>query len=162
MLIDIQRQGIIKRKYEFKLRDELIGTLGYQRFFSKQAVMQWADQNWSACRKGVFRRKVVMQQTGGEALSFNFNVKMGKMVPVTYQDQQYFFRKNGILNTTYSWINSADRELMEFRKLRKRNPEIIVSLSFQDDPHMMWLAFLGWFFIICTKEDQAAAVAAAG
>lgn len=152
-----------KRTYELMAGDQALATLAQPSLWRESRVGQSAEGAWTFARMGVWRPRIVIADanTGAEVASLERSAWSGKGTLTLPDGRGFAWRSGNMWQSKWVWLDEAGQPVMRFRQFGVVKTRCGVTIdSSSAEPHLMLLAMLGWFLMLVSQADAAAATSA--
>jgi hypothetical protein len=154
----------LRREYQLKNGDELVGRLRFEKSYGSLALAEVASQNWTFKRQGFLHPRVTVRTPNSEIDFAVFRPNWSGSGVVEFSDgRQIHWRCNSFWRSEWAFVQGEDRQLLRFKQ-HEGFLKISARLEFDSAgaaPDLPMLAALGWYLMLLTAEDAAVAVSAA-
>lgn len=153
-----------KRTYELSADIQTLATLYQPSIWSQARIGVAADRRWHFTRVGVLRQQIVIADadTGAEFARMARSDWTGNSILTLSDGRRYSWRSANIWRTKWTWRNEADQPLLHFRQFGAVRLHCAITVEPQavSDPHLVFLATLGWYLMLLTYHDMVVATTA--
>jgi hypothetical protein len=152
------------REHKLRAGDTVLARLVRPSLWRERRIGTAANGSWAFARAGFWRTRVVVtdQQSGAEVASLARSGWSGKGTLALPDGRQYRWRNGNLWGSKWAWLDGADQPLMRFKQSGafKVRCAVIIEPPAAGDPHLTLLAMLGWYLMLLTQADAAAASSA--
>jgi hypothetical protein len=152
---------VMGREYELKDGDEALGQMQFESAFGSLASAEVASQSFTLKREGFLSPRVTVRAPGSEANLVVFHPKWTGGGMAEFADgRQIQWRHTSFWGSEWSFLAEDNHALMRFQQhmgLLKFSAELAIEPADVALPEVPLLVALGWYLMILTAQDAAAA-----
>jgi hypothetical protein len=155
----------MRREYQLSNGDELVGWLRFEKFSGSLATAEVASQNWTFKREGFLHPRVTVRAQNSEVNLAVFHPSWSGGGVVEFPDgRQIRWRHASFWRSEWAFVQGEDRQLLLFKQ---HEGFLKISARLECDPAnaaglgLPLLAALGWYLMLLTAQDSAAAASVA-
>lgn len=158
--VAVQKPDFWKRNYEFRANSSNLATLSYPKFYGDCAVGKSQRNSWKFSTKGFWKTFLISKSDNNPSQDLTIPCKLSYKLKFSPSPKETFqLEKKGWWKTTWTW-KLNDKVFMEFTSnAYSRKNRGTITMHYDKHPLNEWLLLLGWY-IIMRSEMQAAAAAA--
>ena len=154
----------MRREYQLQNGDELVGQLRFEKSYGSLATAEVASQNWTFKREGFLHPRVTVRAQNSDLNLAVFHPSWSGGGVVEFPDgRQIRWRHASFWRSEWAFVQGEDRQLLLFKQ---HEGFLKISARLEWDsvnaaaPDLPLLAALGWYLMILTAQDSAAAAVA--
>ncbi len=156
----------MRREYQLKNGDELVGRLYFEKSCGSLATAEIASQNWTFKREGFLHPRVTVRAPNSDANLAVFHPNWSGSGVVEFPDgRQIHWRHTSFWRSEWAFVQGAERQLVRFKQ-HEGFMKISARLEFDPAgaaaPDLAMLAALGWYLMLLTAQDSAAVAVLSG
>lgn len=148
-----------RRFYELRAGDEIVATLQWKK--GSLAVAKVADGEWTFKRQGFWRRRVTVRREESEIDIAEFELGWSSGGTLDSGDGRRFrWAAANFWRSNWQWVTEDGTSLVHFdgkSKGTKLGSIMEIELAAVDLPQLPLLVMLGWYLLLMTAEEEAAA-----
>ena len=153
------------REYQLNNGEELVGRLRFEKSFGSLASAEVASQNWTFKREGFLHPRVTVRAPNSDVNLAVFQPSWSGGGVVGFPDgRQIHWRCTSFWRSEWTFVQGEDRQLLRFKQ-HEGFLKVSARLEFDPadaaTPDLPMLAALGWYLMLLTAQDSAAAVSVA-
>lgn len=150
-----------KRTWNLSAGQEVVATLTQPSTWSPTRIGTTADGQWRFTQKGVVHRRLVVTDThsGAEVAHGVRSSRSGNGTLTLADGRKYVWRAANAFGSKWAWLDEAGQPLLQFREsgvLRVRSTVTLTARAV-DDPHVGFLALVGWHLMLLTNQEATTA-----
>jgi hypothetical protein len=150
----------LRREYQLKNDDELVGQLRFEKSYGSLATAEVASQNWTFKREGFLHPRVTVRTLNSDANLAVFHPSWSGGGVVEFPDgRQIRWRHASFWRSEWAFVQGEDRQLLLFKQ-HEGFLKISARLEFDPanaaSPDLPLLAALGWYLMLLAAQDSAA------
>ena len=152
----------MRREYQLKNGDGLVGQLRFEKFSGSLATAEVASQNWTFKREGFLHPRVTVRAPNSDVNLALFHPSWSGGGVVEFPDgRQIRWRHASFWRSEWAFVQGEDRQLLLFKQhegFLKISARLEWDPSDAALPDLPLLAALGWYLMLLTAQDAAVAV----
>jgi len=159
-IIEVIKSKEAKKRFEFLVNDQPVGSIDYPKKFQKKAILSAGNHQWKIERKGWWKHtiEIAADQSPYTKLTAIQNWK-GQISIRSDDNRQFHLKKKGFWKPVWHWLNEKEESVVELHPCigwpkRKRGT---ITIHNSNDTILTFLALIGWFVSLTAQEDAAAA-----
>jgi hypothetical protein len=153
----------LKREFELRAGDEVVGTLRWQKAFGSLALAEAAGGVWTFKRCGFLRPNVTVRLPGSETEAAVFKPGWGGEGTLRLADGRcYQWQHTSFWRFEWAFANEAGEPLVHFKPeyaFLKHAAGVKLEPGAASIPDLPLLTLLGWYLMVLMSEDAGAAAA---
>jgi hypothetical protein len=159
--IQVKKPETFRRHYEFWLHKELVGTLDYQKWFTKLAILKIKDKQWKINTVGFWKSHIEITADQSPFTKSRIDFKWNFKISFSFDNRQYHLKRVGFWNQRWVWQDDKNNEVMEMKsKMFSKKNRGIITLHQPPSTDLYFLMLLGWFQVLGYEQHASTAAAA--
>lgn len=160
-IVTIERVKGHKKRYEVNISGQRL-VLDFPTRYKMNANFTIGSKSFSIKRTGWWKRFINIEANQSPYTKWSIPQSWSGGEEIRYEDNRvYKLKKSGIFSCKWHWFNERGEPVIEYAENQwSFHPKARVSILIEPNETSLWLVAVGWFIMLCRRQDSAAAAAA--